>query len=74
LENKIEKENPEKDFMRRQTLKIAERYKTTYLEELEIKIISAKSQLDKLEKAILENLKNDLENIYNDFSTFSDHI
>lgn len=74
LEKKIEKGNPEKDFMRRQTLKIAERYKTTYLEELEIKIISAKSQLDKLEKAILEKLKNDLENIYNDFSTFSDHI
>jgi DNA mismatch repair protein MutS len=60
--------------MRRQTLKSQERYVTTYLEQIQNKILSARSQLEKLEKNILDNLKIRLENLHSEFYEFSDKI
>jgi DNA mismatch repair protein MutS len=74
LEKKSKEEDEKFDFMRRQTLKSQERYVTTYLEQIQNKILSARSQLEKLEKNILDNLKIRLENLHSEFYEFSDKI
>lgn len=48
------------DFIRRQTLKTGQRYSSSYLEEIQIGIITAKEQLVQHESAILENLKKNI--------------
>lgn len=60
LESMIKPDDENFEFMRRQTLKTAERYVTPYLETLQYKIISAKDNLEKLEKSYLEWLKQNL--------------
>ncbi len=68
------KDDERLDFTRRQTLKTAERYTTTYLDELQVKIIEAKDSLRKLEKDILEQLKAELEQLNRLIGEFSNTI
>lgn len=71
---KLTKSDDKYLFMRRQTLKWAERYITPYLEQIQSKIITAKDELSKLEKEVLENLKNKLVEFNHEFSAVCDFI
>lgn len=62
------------DFIRRQTLKIAERYTSPYLDHIQWKIIGAKDVLSKLEKEILENFKQKLESFSKEFSVLNTNL
>jgi len=64
FETLVEKEFDDKfSFIRKQTLKIAERYTSSYLKQLEEKILTAQSQLQQEEFLILENWRKEIENI-----------
>ena len=74
VENKIDLKSNKFNLVRRQTLKSVERYTTTYLYEIENKILTAKDELQKLEKTILDELKKQLEEVIKDFYEFSNKI
>jgi DNA mismatch repair ATPase MutS len=52
-----EQDSQKFSFLRKQTLKIAERYVSPYLKQLEEKILSATYELQEKEKEILEQWK-----------------
>ncbi len=58
-----EKDSQKFSFTRKQTLKIAERYISPYLKQLEQKAISALYELQEEEKQILEQWKQDLQKL-----------
>lgn len=74
LEEYANPENQNFDFVRVQTLKSQERYTTTYLQQIQQKILTAKEKLTKLEKQIIDNLQNQLENLSKQINQFSDSI
>jgi len=74
LEKKIDSTNPKFNLIRRQTLKSVERYTSTYLSDIESKILTATERLKELEKQVLDNLKEDLQNIVDYIYQFSDII
>ncbi len=61
-------------LVRRQTLKLVERYISPYLSDIEVKILNAQDSLKKLEKKILDDLRNELEENVRDFYDFADNI
>lgn len=61
LESLQARDDEKLDFMRRQTLKTAERYTTSYLDNIEKTILISKEKLQKQEKQILMNLVSQLE-------------
>ncbi|MBP7847710.1 hypothetical protein KA013_00600 [Patescibacteria group bacterium] len=56
FEAAIDSSNQEMDFIRRQTLKGGERYMSTYLDELQTRIFSAKEKLQERETVLLQQL------------------
>ncbi len=61
-------------FARKQTLKIWERYVSSYLKELEDKIVSANYELQEKEAAILHNWKEKLESIWHHIEKIANDI
>jgi len=53
-------DNKKFDFLRKQTLKTGQRYVSSYLEDIQTEIITAKEQLIQKEQNILENLKDEI--------------
>ncbi len=82
LEEKIKKVLLQKDkvdqdkfaLVRRQTLKLVERYTSSYLSELENKILTAQEGLKKLEKEVLEQLKDFLQQNLKQIYDFANQI
>ncbi|USN55773.1 MAG: hypothetical protein H6765_04180 [Candidatus Peribacteria bacterium] len=72
LEAIIDHSNPQKDLIRRQTLKTAERYISTYLLELQGKILGAKEQLKAREHIVLAELVQKLQRIDTSFAHLCD--
>lgn len=70
FESFIDHTDQEFDFVRRQTLKGGERYMSTYLEELQVRILSAKEQLQQREAAILQNIIQQLSQYTESFLQF----
>lgn len=67
-------EDEKYNFVRRQTLKLSERYVWTYLNKIQNEIISSKFSLQKKEKEIIENFKNILESINSSLFNFANKI
>lgn len=75
FEKIIETQTDEKFlFTRKQTLKIAERYISHYLKELERKILASKYQLQEEESSILSTWKIELESIGNQIEKLAQDI
>lgn len=74
LENHINKEDEKFDFIRIQTLKNQERYTSTYLQNIQTKIIKSKEELNKLQREIIEELKEDIIKNVNELIEISDLI
>ncbi len=74
LEKFINKEDEKFDFNRKQTLKQQERYTTSYLEKVQQEVITSQEKLNQLEKQILDEFKNHLENISFEISEFAENL
>ncbi len=74
FEESFDHTTPELDFVRRQTLKGGERYMSTYLEELQTKIFSAKEQLQQREAELLQIVIQQLAAYTESFLSLCDYI
>ncbi len=74
LELAIDKTDEKFDFTRRQTLKIAERYTTTYLDQLQGNIYEAIENLEKAEFEILERFATELSSIQTQIWDMADNV
>lgn len=74
FETKVIREDEKFDFIRRQTLKSCQRYLSPYLEEIQVKILTARDELVKKEAEYLENMKKDIEENIRELSIFGNTL
>lgn len=74
FERHFNKEDEKLNFIRKQTLKIWERYMSTYIQTLQNQIIESKDVLIKLEKDILESIKNYIQDNINQLNELTQII